>query len=100
MSNIIKVNTTTLKKDKDSIEAQLKKVREKIKNMRQDVKAMNKMWEGEANAAFNQAFEDDITKLEQICSMFDEIVKYEATAKKEYDTCEKQVASLVESISV
>ena len=58
------------------------------------------MWKGQANEGFNKAFEDDITKLEKICEMLEEITKYETTAKKEYDTCEKQVASLVDSISI
>lgn len=100
MSNIIRVNTTTLKKDTDSIVTELNKVRKRIAAMKTDVKELNKMWEGEANKAFNQAFEDDITELEQICEMFDELVKYEQTAKKEYDTCEREVGALVDSISI
>ena len=100
MADKIRVNTRTLKKDRDDIQKDITVVRKKISAMRQDVEQLNKMWSGSANAEFNKAFTDDIKKLENLCKMLDEIVKYETTAKTEYDTCENKIENLVSSISV
>ena len=96
----IKVNTTTLKKDTDSIEQVLKNIEKKIKEMQTAVNALNGMWEGEANASFNQAFQDDITDLKSICDSLKELVRYEQNAKKEYDSCEARVSDLIDQITV
>ncbi|MCR4691228.1 MAG: WXG100 family type VII secretion target [Lachnospiraceae bacterium] len=100
MADKIKVNTRTLKKDRDDIKKDISVVRKKIDAMRQDVEQLNKMWSGEANAEFNKAFIGDIKKLENLCKMLDDIVNYETTAVTEYDTCENKVEQLVSSISV
>ena len=96
----IKVNTMTLKKDTDSIQQALKDVQKKIKEMQTDVKTLNGMWKGEANAAFNQAFQDDITDLESICDSIQSLIRYEENAKKEYDSCEMRVSDLIDQITV
>ena len=96
----IKVNTTTLKKDTDSIEQTVKDVEKKIEEMQTAVKALNGMGEGEANASFNQAFQDDITDLKSICGNLKELIRYEQNAKKEYDSCEVRVSDLIGQITV
>ncbi|MBR1691924.1 MAG: WXG100 family type VII secretion target [Lachnospiraceae bacterium] len=100
MADIIKVNTRSLKNDRDSIQKDLQKVRKKIAEMQKDVEALNKMWSGDANAAFNQVFKNDIKALESICKSIDGMIQYETTAKKEYDTCEGKVSELISSIQV
>lgn len=100
MASKIKINTKTLSKDKDSIEKDLKQIEKKIKQMKLDVAAMNKMWTGEANTAFNKAFNDDIDDLNTICDSIRGIITYESTAKDAYEKCEQQVSSLISSISI
>lgn len=96
----IKVNTITLKKDTDLISQALKDIKKKMTEMKNDVTQLNGMWEGDANKAFNKAFQDDITALELLCNGIQSIIDYESNAKKEYDSCENKVSSLIDSISV
>lgn len=96
----IKINTSTLKKDTDSITQALKDIKKKIKAMQTDVNVLNGMWKGEANESFNKAFQDDITDLGHICDNIQSVIDYETKAKTEYDACEKKVSDLVDSITV
>lgn len=96
----IKINTSTLKKDTESISQALKDIRKKIKAMQSDVNALNGMWVGDANEAFNKAFQDDITDLGLICDNIQNVIDYEQKAKSEYDTCEEKVSDLINSITV
>ena len=96
----IKVNTNKLQKTATDIETALKDIKKKISNMQSDVSTLNSMWEGDANKTFNQAFQDDITDLELICDNIQNIINYENTAKKEYDSCEHKVSDLVDKITV
>lgn len=96
----IKVNTISLKRDTESISQSLKNIKNKMTAMESDVTQLNGMWEGDANKAFNKAFQDDIKALELICEGIQSIINYESNAKKEYDSCEKKVSSLIDSISV
>lgn len=100
MAEKIRVNTNTLQNDTTSISGDLKQVQRKIEAMQTDVTAMNQMWTGEANKAFNQAFNDDIKILQSLCEALEELIGYETTAKSEYDKCEKNVASLISSMNV
>ncbi|MCM1159234.1 MAG: WXG100 family type VII secretion target [Bacteroidales bacterium] len=96
----IKVNTGSLKKDTDSIENHLKNIKSQIKQMKADVKELDSMWDGEANDAFNAAFQSDLNDLDTVCNNIQGIIDYEKNAKKEYDSCEVKVADLVKSITV
>ena len=100
MADKIKINTTTLNSDTTSIKTYLSKVKKQIADMQGDVTAMNKMWSGDANAAFNKAFNDDIKALQAICTSLEGIVTYETTAKTEYNSCESKVSALISNMSV
>lgn len=100
MAEKIKINTNTLKNDTASIQKYLKQVEKKIETMQTDVKAMNQMWSGDANKAFNKAFNDDIKVLLELCKALEGIATYETTARTEYDKCENKVSSLISSMSV
>lgn len=100
MAEQIKVNTQKLKNDTDTIAKDLKEVQKKITAMKSDVAALNKMWSGDANAAFNQTFNKDINLLLTLCNSLEEIISYERTAKTEYDKCETKIASMIEAMGI
>ena len=100
MADKIRVNTMSLEKDTTSIQTHLKQVNKKIEKMQEDVKGMNAMWSGEANKAFNKAFQDDIKAIRTLCESIDGIIQYETTAKKEYNKCERTVKDAIDSMSV
>ncbi len=96
----IKVNTNKLKSTTNDIEAALKDIKNKIQAMENDVNELNTMWTGEAFDAFDKVFHDDIKDLGYICDNIQQLINYETKAKTEYDTCEKNVTQLVDSIPV
>ena len=73
----IKINTSTLKRDTDSISQSLNDIKKKI-----------------------QAMQDDITDLGLICDNIQSVIDYEKNAKKEYDACEQKVSDLIDSITI
>lgn len=100
MADKIRVNTTSLQKDITSIQTHLKQVTKKIEKMQEDVKGMNAMWSGDANKAFNKAFNDDIKAIRAVCDSINGLIQYETTAKTEYNKCERNVKDAIDSISV
>lgn len=100
MAEKIKINTKTLSNDTESLQKHLNQVQKKIEAMLDDVSEMNNMWSGSANDAFNRAFQEDIKLLMELSNSLQEIIYYEATARKEYDDCENKIASLIASMSV
>lgn len=96
----IKVNTSTLKKDAESVSRALNDIKKKIKMMESSVNVLNGMWTGDANAAFNQAFQDDIRGLNYICDNIQSIINYEEKARSEYDSCEQNVFDIIDNITV
>lgn len=100
MAERIRINTKTLQSDTSVIDKRLKNVVKKIESMQADVTEMNRMWEGEANKAFQKAFQDDIQVMGELCKSIQEIIRYEVNAKAEYDSCENKVASMISSINI
>ena len=100
MADKIRVNTSSLNRTRENVANQIKNIRTQITAMRNDVQAMNSMWEGESHTAFNTAFQADISRLENLCKSLDGIVNYENNAVAEYNRCENNVRQMVENIRV
>ena len=95
----IRVNTESLKRTENDVRNQIKAIRSALSEMRSQVTAMNRMWEGPANIAFNQTFQDNITDLDNLCAAVENIASYEALAHTEYVKCESKVSDVVRSIN-
>ena len=98
--NKIRVNTGSLQRTQTDVEGRIRDIETKLEAMLGDVSRMNAMWSGEANTAFNQAFQDDINTLKNLCGQLKKIARYEGNARKEYDTCEQKVSQLINGINV
>ena len=98
--NKIRVNTGSLQRTQSDVEGQIRDIENKLGAMLGDVSRMNGMWTGEANAAFNQSFQDDINALKDLCGQLKKIAVYEGNARKEYDSCEQKVSQLISGIQV
>jgi len=96
----IRVNTDSLNRTRENVANQIKQIRGQITNMYGEITALNSMWEGEAHAAFDTHFKSDVKNLENLCKSLDGIVNYENNAVTEYNRCERNVASLINSIKV
>ena len=98
--NKIRVNTGSLQRTQTDVEGRIRDIETKLEAMLGGVSRMNAMWSGEANTAFNQAFQDDINALKNLCGQLKKIAQYEGNARKEYDTCEQKVSQLINGINV
>lgn len=100
MGDTIKVNTTRLKTDADSIGGHIQKIETEIKGLRDDVRQLDAMWDGPSSETFKASFRDDINMLESIVKNMRKINRYEDSAQSGYNACERKVADLVGSIRV
>lgn len=100
MANEIRVNTTRLGSDADNVARLIASMEKELSSMQHNIAAMNKMWKGPAKQAFQAAFENDRQAAVDVLRELKSLQTFETQAKKKYEKCEQQVASLVNSISV
>lgn len=89
MANTITVNTATLRSKASELRSQNKNLKTQIGNLTTQENSLNAMWDGDANTAFHNAFNKDITQMnnfynaiEKYCSTLEEIAKqYDSTEK-------------------
>ena len=98
--NKIRVNTGSLSRTQSDVEGRIRSIEGKLAAMQADVSQMNGMWSGQANAAFNQTFMDDIQTLRNLCGQLGKLAGYEGKARTEYDSCEQKVSQLVAGIRI
>lgn len=100
MSEKIKVNTSRLGSDSDSVRSNISKMKLSMKFLREDVAKLNSMWTGATNDTFKKAFEDDMNALNTIITNLEKIYSFETNAKSKYENCEKKVTSLISGMRV
>ena len=94
MANTITVTTSTLTKKSGELKGLNDNLKKQITTLREQEKALNSMWDGEANTAFHNAFEKDATQMdnfynaiEKYVTSLNEIIKaYEAAEKTNLNT--------------
>lgn len=96
----IKINTKRLNSDAQNIRACIKSIEKELSNMKNSVKEMNGMWEGESKKAFVKTFDADIKMAESFIKILEDVYEFEIKSKKKYEDCEKKVAIIVDSIRV
>lgn len=97
-SKEIEVNTDMLASDTNQLTQQLQTARQFIKTMSEDMVQLDSMWDGPANEAFMAQFNNDAQYAEELCKMVEKLIECMENAKKQYDTCEAEVSSLIASI--
>lgn len=98
--NKFRINTGRLERDAGQIQNLISKMQNSINNMQAGVNQLNGMWEGASKDAFARAFMDDMNVVSDILKELKELNSFEIQAKKDYENCERQVASLVSSIKI
>lgn len=94
MANTITVNTATLRSKASELRSQNKNFKNQISNLTTQENSLNSMWDGDANTAFHNAFNKDIT---QMNNFYNAIEKYCTTLEeiaKQYDSTEKANQSI------
>lgn len=95
-----KISTGRLQKDAEQIRILIGTMEGAINDMRGSVQQMNSMWEGTAKKGFTMAFADDMKAVEAILKELKALNSYEVQAKESYESCERQVGSLVQDMRI
>lgn len=100
MGQEISINTSTLATDIETLQQRLKEIRDDLAKMYNAVHVLDSMWDGPANAAFNIQFNKDREDMTELCNTIQKIIDCMDYAKKEYNSCEVEVSSIINSISI
>lgn len=98
--NEIEINTSTLAGTVENLENTTSKLEEQVKKMFQTIQDLDQMWDGEANKAFNEQFQQDHKACEEMCQELREMINSFKHAREEYDKCESRVDELVRQLRV
>ena len=100
MAKEISVNTDSLAKDIETLKENLNAIKKDLGNMYDRVRVLDAGWDGPANAEFNKQFDADRKNMEAVCKTVEKIIQNLEYARKEYDSCEKSVESIVAAIKI
>lgn len=100
MANIIEVDTNELNKDIQKFDSTVDALKSDLKGLDQEIEALDAMWDGVANAAFNMQYRTDSATLNNMIKSLKEYSSDLKSAKKDYDKCEANVGDMVKAINV
>lgn len=96
----IKMNTSRLKGDAESIAGLLQGIKTELENMKQSVTQLDSMWDGPGSEAFKKVFWDDMNAMTELLKNLDSMHSYEVNAKTKYESCENKVGTIVAGIRI
>lgn len=96
----IKVDTTILAADADSIAENIRYIESCINSLEEEYAVLDSMWEGPANEIYSMVFKKDIEILRAHIVSLKNINVYENIAKEHYNNCENEVNSHISSVVV
>lgn len=97
-SKEIEIETTALDRDTRRLSEELELAKNLIRSMTDDMAQLNSMWDGPANEAFMAQYARDEQYAQKLCGMVQRMVECMEYARKQYDTCEGEVRTLISSI--
>lgn len=96
-NNRIEVNSSTIRKKASELKSLNRKFMSLVSALRSQERALNSMWDGDANDAFHKAFASDEKQME---TFYKEIEKYASSLESiagEYEKVEKVNVSMAAS---
>lgn len=99
-SNIIEVNTNSLKGDVEEIAAEVKAIFNDADQLLNLLRQLETMWEGPAKQAFSAAVQDDVGRLQALTQAIQTLANKTSDARAEYDKCESAVSQIITFIKV
>ena len=98
MNMIIETDTELLQKDIGRIQVQCDVVKKTVKQITDEVLELNLSWEGPAKAAFVAQFSCDLQFMGEVLLGLEDIIDTMTKAREEYDRCEAEVRSIIDSL--
>lgn len=96
----IEVDTNILRRNISSIESAIAKVRSEINDAYEGIRALDSMWDGPANAAFNKQFLSDYNRMIEICDVLERYAANLTEVREQYENGESHVADIVAAIRI
>lgn len=96
----IAINTSTLRSDINELKSILSTTRKQAEDMFSQITELDTMWDGPANETFNNQFRHDYQNTINLCKTVESIIECMEYAREQYDLCENEVGSIVDSISI
>lgn len=100
MADYIEINIRSLNTDLGELIEELEKIRTEMKQMFDEIQALDTMWDGPANSAFNAQFASDYQLMEEMCTTIDSLIAYGDNARAEYISCENAVSAAIDEIKI
>ncbi|MCC8151645.1 MAG: WXG100 family type VII secretion target [Lachnospiraceae bacterium] len=96
----IEVDTAKLNSDISELKSNTAQAKSRLQALKAELDELNTMWKGTANAAFQQAANQDYNLMQTMLTTMEELAACMENAKKEYNSCEQSVGSMVNSIRI
>ncbi len=100
MADNIETNTGAMERDAGALRDALKQVRQDMKAMFDAVAELNSTWSGQANEAFNRQFQSDRMLFASLCEEVEGIIESMENAKDAYNKCEAEISQEIDRIRV
>ena len=96
----LRIDTEALNRDVSAMRSCLTRLTAELDGMFQALMTLNRMWEGPANASFDQQFRADATDMRELCSIISALAGCMETAEREYRRCGEKMDSAVAAVSL
>lgn len=96
----LKVNTNQLLSDADDMSFEIEEILLEVRSVYDEVQALGAMWQGTASDKFAKSFGDEYTKINEYLTELKKCVDHVKVSAEDYNSCEQQVYSMVDSIRV
>ena len=96
----LKVDINQLLSDADDMSFEIEEILKEVRSVYDDVQALGAMWQGTVSDKFATSFGEEYTKINEYLTELKKCVDHVKTSAEDYNSCEQQIYSMVESISV
>ncbi len=96
----LKVNIPQLLSDADDMSFEIEEILKEVRSVYNDVQALGAMWQGTASDKFATSFGNEYTKINEYLTELKKYVEHVKISAEDYNNCEQQVYSMVDSIRV
>lgn len=96
----LKINISQLLSDADDMSFEIEEILKEVRSVYDDVQALGAMWQGAASDKFATSFGEEYTKINEYLTELKKCVDHVKISAEDYNSCEQQIYSMVESISV
>ena len=98
MADVIGVDLEKMGKDIQTLTDNIKTIREDINQLFCIVEELDSMWDGQANEAFMNQFNQDNENFKIVCDNVEGMIKEMNEARNEYIKCEEYVGSEIDTL--